>query len=148
MTRTTEFLQALSEALECETLKPDDEGRVYFGLDNNMGCVIFTGGKEADEEDPPYLIAAIYVGVPNTSDTALLIDMLQDNYMWVGSGYGTIAIEPTSGALVLHREISLSWEAEEFVDAFAHLAGAARHYRERLESTKENVSATDSMMAV
>lgn len=38
----TEILAALSSALECAPLQTDERGRVLFGLDEDMGAVLFT----------------------------------------------------------------------------------------------------------
>ena len=42
----TEILAALSSALECAPLQTDERGRVLFGLDEDMGAVLFTEKNE------------------------------------------------------------------------------------------------------
>ena len=75
-------------------------------------------------------LAGVEIGIPE--DAELLLDLLQGNYMGVLSGDGTLAIDKKTGLLVLFRIFELPMEAENFVDAFASLVGAARLWRARL----------------
>ena len=125
----SERLAALSAALECAPLSPED-GRVLFGLDEDMGAAIFL---EKDDDGADVMIACIVIGRPDENDAELLHDILSANYMWAFSGDGTLAIDASSGLLVAHRVMEAGLTPEGFVDRFASLVGAARYWRPRLE---------------
>ena len=126
-----EILAALSEALGTELVQEED-GTVYFGLDESMGASLFFGSGEEDMADT--LVACIAIGRPVDDDAEFYRDLLNANYMWAGSGDATLAIDPRSGILVLHRAFRLPVEGAEFVEAFSVMVGAARDWNRRLEA--------------
>ncbi|MGN1037842.1 MAG: CesT family type III secretion system chaperone [Mailhella sp.] len=125
-------LSALSGALECPPLHVED-GRVMFGLDDDMGAVIFL---ENDDEGNDVMIACVVVGRPDENDAELLHDILSANYMWAFSGDGTLAIDASSNLLVVHRVMEADLSPEGFVDRFSSLVGAARYWRPRLSKAE------------
>ena len=125
-----EILEALKNALECPMLEAEKDGRIMFGLDDDMGAVLFPGSE--DELGREAIAATLIIGKPDTDDRELLVDLLEGNYMGALSGDGTLAIDRHSGLLVLYRVFELPMAPENFVDAFANLVGAARLWRERL----------------
>ena len=125
----SERLAALSAALDCAPLSSED-GRVLFGLDEDMAAVIFL---EKDDGGKDVMIACVVIGRPDENDAELLYDILSANYMWALSGDGTLAIDASSGMLVAHRVMEAGLTPEGFVDRFASLVGAARYWRPRLE---------------
>ena len=125
-----EIREALSRALGCAMLEAEEDGRIMFGLDDDMGAVLFP--EESVELGREALAATLIIGKPDTEDAELLLDLLQGNYMGVLSGDGTLAIDKKTGLLVLFRIFELPMEAENFVDSFASLVGAARLWRARL----------------
>jgi len=129
-----EILKALTEALGCSPLTAETDGRVMFGLDSDMGAVLFPGDEEEYGSD--ILTASIVIGRPQLSDAGLLLELLEGNYMGAFSGDGTLSIDKASGLLVLFRVFALPADATNFVDAFARLVGAARLWRERLERSE------------
>lgn len=123
-------LSALSAALECAPLVPED-GRVLFGLDEDMGAAIFLEKDDAMED---VMVACVIIGRPDENDAGLLFDILSANYMWAASGDGTLAIDGSSGLLVAHRAMEKVLTPEGFVDRFASLVGAARYWRARMSA--------------
>ncbi len=130
------LLAALSEALGCDALKPETDGRVLFGLDGNMGVVLESLDPEETGKD--CLVASILVGRPDLGDTDLLRDFLMGNYMWSASGEGTLAIDRDTGILVVHRIFEAAVHPEEFVDIFASMVSAARYWRSRIDVTSHD----------
>ena len=131
----TEILTGLSSALDCGPLKPDRDGKVLFGLDEDMGAALFM------EEDGDFcaVVACVIVGRPDPKNAELLHDVLCANYMWAASGDGTLAIDGQSGLLVVHRMMELPMSPSVFIDLFSSLVGAARHWRGRLEPQGETM---------
>lgn len=133
-----EILDALKRALECPMLEAGEDGRIMFGLDDDMGAVLFPGSE--DELGREAIAATLIIGKPDIDDRELLVDLLEGNYMGALSGDGTLAIDRNSGLLVLYRIFELPMDPENFVDAFANLVGAARLWRDRLaRKVAENV---------
>ena len=128
-----EILDALSAALGVELVQEDD-GSVYFGLDESMGASLFFGSNEEGMDQA--LVACIAIGRPADDDAEFYRDLLNANYMWAGSGDGTLAIDPRSGILVLHRMFMLPMEGSAFVEAFSVMVGAARDWNRRLETER------------
>jgi len=128
-----EILEVLKAALECPGLEAEEDGRIMFGLDDDMGAVLFPGNEE--ELGREAIAATLVIGRPDTEDRELLVDLLEGNYMGALSGDGTLAIDRDSGLLVLYRIFELPMDPKSFVDAFANLVGAARLWRERLSRT-------------
>ena len=67
----TEILAALSSALECAPLQTDERGRVLFGLDEDMGAVLFTEKNEDSGDEA--VVACVVVGRPDPEDAELLL---------------------------------------------------------------------------
>ena len=125
-----EIVEALSDALACSPLEAEEDGRIMFGLDDDMGAVLFPEG--AEELGREVISATIVIGRPDANDSELLLDLLEGNYFGELSGDGTLAIDKQSGLLVLFRVFELPVSASFFVDAFASLVGAARLWHARL----------------
>lgn len=125
-----EILAALTAALGCEPLSPEEDGRVLFALDDNLGCALFP--FDAEEAGNDGVMASLVVGPVPPDNTELLWDLLTGNYMGAEAGAGTLSIERESGMLVVSRPFDLPIDAAAFVEAFASLAGAARAWRDRL----------------
>ena len=127
-----EILAALAAASGVDALAPEADGRVNFALDD-MGVAI--GTTDADDATGDRAWVAIFVGeVPSDAET--LAYLLEQNYLGGGSGDGAFSIEHEMGAVVLHRVFPLPMAAETFVEAFRHLAGAARAARTRLTAVR------------
>ena len=141
-----EIVEALSEALACSPLEAEEDGRIMFGLDDDMGAVLFPEG--AEELGREVISATIVIGKPDVNDRELLLDMLEGNYFGELSGDGTLAIDKQSGLLVLFRIFELPMSASFFVDAFANLVGAARLWRERLSRPSEVEAPLGEMLRV
>lgn len=141
-----EIREALSQALGCSMLEAEEDGRFMFGLDDDMGAVLFP--EEGDELGREVIAATLIIGRPDTEDTELLVDLLQGNYMGALSGDGTLAIDRQSGLLVLFRIFELPMDADNFVDAFANLVGAARLWRDRLARTAAVYAPESAMIRV
>ena len=125
-----EILKALTDAIGCDPLVPEEDGRVLFALDGNLGCVLFP--CDASECGVDAVAATVLVGPVPANNAELLYDLLAGNYMGVEAGDGTLSIERESGALVVSRLLELPIDEQAFVAAFAKLAGAARAWRDRL----------------
>lgn len=138
----TEILAALSSALECAPLQTDERGRVLFGLDEDMGAVLFTEKNEDSGDEA--VVACVVVGRPDPEDAELLRDVLCANYTWSASGDGTLAIDEESGLLVVHRMMELPMPPASFIDEFSSLVGAARYWRTRLEPAAGTVELLES----
>lgn len=130
-----EILTGLSAALECGPLRPDERGRVLFGLDEDMGATLFM--EEDEDSGLSALVACVIIGRPDSGDAELLHDLLCANYMWSASGDGTLAVNRESGLLVVHRMMELPMAPSAFVDLFSSLVGAARYWRSRLKPEAE-----------
>lgn len=145
-----EILTALTAALGCDPLSPEEDGRVLFALDGNLGCVLFP--YDAEEAGSDGVVATLAVGPVPSDNAELLWDLLTGNYMGGEAGFGTLAIERESGVLVVSRQFDLPIDAEAFVNAFASLAGAARAWRDRLAvvavDTQEEVRSVGDFMRV
>ena len=125
-----ENVREIVEALSCSPLEAEEDGRIMFGLDDDMGAVLFPEG--AEELGREVITATIVIGRPDTEDRELLLDLLEGYYFGELSGDGTLAIDKQSGLLVLFRVFELPVSASFFVDAFASLVGAARLWHARL----------------
>lgn len=139
-----EILSGLAAALECGPLEADEQGRVLFGLDQDMGAVLFVEKDDAGESS---VVACVVVGRPDPEDAGLLHDLLCANYMWAASGDGTLAIDQDSGLLVVQRMMELPMQPAAFVDLFASLVGAARHWRPRVKRSGQEPAPGDSGLA-
>ncbi len=126
------LVAALSEATG-ESLALE-EGKVLFAIDEDLGVSIVP----VDEADAGLdaAIATIVIG-PAPADEEVLAFLLEQNYLGVGSGDGSFAIDHETGALVLYRSFALPFDAATFVDAFGRLAGAARAARARVNGVAE-----------
>ncbi len=137
-----EILAGLSAALECGPLRPDERGRVLFGLDEDMGAALFM--EEDEDSGLSAVVACIVVGRPDSGDAELLHDLLCANYMWSASGDGTLAIDGESGLLVVHRMMELPMSPSAFIDLFSSLVGSARYWRGRLKPETGSVELSGS----
>ena len=125
-----ELVKALGDAAGVDGLAPED-GRVLFSIDDNLGVSITT----ADAEVAGYDLAVVaFVVGPVPEDAEALKFLLEENYLGVGSGNGAFSIDTEADAAVLYRSFPLPMDADDFVDAFGRLAGAARIARDRLAS--------------
>ena len=120
-----ELVKALGDAAGVDGLAPED-GRVLFSIDDNLGVSITTADAEV-------AVVAFVVG-PVPEDAEALKFLLEENYLGVGSGNGAFSIDRDADAAVLYRSFPLPMDADDFVDAFGRLAGAARIARDRLAS--------------
>lgn len=145
-TNFDEILAALTAALGCDPLKPEEDGRVLFGVDGHLGAALFPCDAESIGAD--CVMATLVVGPVPSDNAELLYDLLAGNYMGSEAGDGTLAIERDSGTLVVSRLLELPMDARAFVDAFARLVGAARAWRERLDldASDEQAAAGDGGM--
>ena len=141
-----EIVEALSNALASSPLETEEDGRIMFGLEDDMGAVLFPEG--AEELGREVVSATIVIGRPDANDSELLLDLLEGNYFGELSGDGTLAIDKQSGLLVLFRIFELPVSASFFVDAFANLVGAARLWRERLSHPSEVEAPLGEMLRV
>ncbi|MBQ9430934.1 MAG: type III secretion system chaperone [Kiritimatiellae bacterium] len=127
------LVSALAETAGVESLTSEDGG-VFFAIDDDMGVAITSA--DAEEVGVDLLVATIIVDAAPTDAEALTF-LLEQNYLGVGAGDGSFAIEHETGVAVLYRAFPLPMDAETFVDAFSRLAGAARAARARLVNTRE-----------
>ena len=141
-----EIVEALSDALACSPLEAEEDGRIMFGLDDDMGAVLFPEG--AEELGREVVSATIVIGRPDTEDRELLLDLLEGNYFGELSGDGTLSIDKQSGLLVLFRVFELPVSASFFVDAFASLVGAARLWHARLARCSDAENSVGEMLRV
>ena len=128
-----EITKALAEAAGVEAM-PSEEGKILFAIDDDLGVSIASAGE--DEVGCDVAIVSIVIGqAPDDADA--LRFLLEENYLGVGSGNGAFSVEPESGAVVLYRVFTLPMDAEAFVEAFSHLAGAARAAKDQLANSEE-----------
>jgi len=125
------LVSALAETAGVESLTSEDGG-VFFAIDDDMGVAITSA--DAEEVGVDLLVATIIVDAAPTDAEALTF-LLEQNYLGVGAGDGSFAIEHETGVAVLSRSFPLPMDAETFVDAFSRLA--ARAARARLVNTRE-----------
>lgn len=135
------LVAALSEATG-ETLAFED-GKVLFALDEELGVSIVPA--DAEDAGVDVAVATIFIG-PAPTDEEVLTFLLEQNYLGVGSGDGSFALEHQTGALVVYRIFPLPFDAAEFVDAFGRLAGAARAARGRINGVAEPESTFDKIL--
>ncbi len=127
------LISALAKAAGLDSLD-FEEGGVFFALDEVMGVSITTA--DAEDVGVDLLVATIIVDEA-PADAEALTFLLEQNYLGVGAGDGSFAIDHETGVAVLFRAFPLPMDAETFVDAFSRLAGAARAARDRLVNTRE-----------
>lgn len=132
------LLASLSEALACDPLKPGEDGRVLFGLDSQMGVILYATDPEEDEGEG--VVASIVIGLAPMENAEFLGELLRANYLWAGSGNGTLSVDPGTGYLCLHRDFEPEIDPLDFVNEFSVMVGAARHWRERLDTVQEDAS--------
>ena len=135
------LVAALSEATG-ETLAMED-GKVLFALDEELGVAIVPA--DAEDAGVDVAVATIFLG-PAPDDKEVLTFLLEQNYLGVGAGDGSFALEHETGALVLYRMFPLPFDPSEFVDAFGRLAGAARAARARIKGVAEPESGFDKIL--
>lgn len=85
----TEILAALSSALECAPLQTDERGRVLFGLDEDMGAVLFTEKNEDSGEEA--VVACVGRRTPRSRRRGNCCAMCCAPLLWSGLGDGTLA---------------------------------------------------------
>lgn len=123
-------MDRLAATLQCGPLAFDDEGRIDFGVDADMGAIIYLS------EEMRCLVVSVIAGRVDPDDAGLLHDLLCGNYMWGFSGGGNMGIDRATGLLSIHRLVELPLDVEAdpaaFEDIFAALVGAARYWRARL----------------
>ena len=128
-----DILASLGTAFGIDGLPEPREGRVEFAIDDKIGAAIIPAS--AEEVGADVLIAVLFLGYPDRDDSAKLMELLEANYMGCGTGDGTLAVEPRSGALVLQRVFNLPLDASDFVEAFGRLLAAARYWQPRLTAS-------------
>lgn len=125
-----QILDGLAETLQCGPLAFDDANKIDFGIDDDMGAIIYLS------EDTSSLVVSIIPGRVDPDDTGLLYDILCGNYMWGFSAGGNMGIDRETGLLSIHRLIELpvdvAGDPMAFPELFAAMVGAARYWRARL----------------
>lgn len=129
-----ELVKALAAAAGLDDLEKEEDGRVLFAIDDDMGVSI--APADAEDAGVDLAVAAIIVG-PAPDDSEALTFLLEQNYLGVGSGDGAFSVEKESGAVVLYRAFELPMDPASFTDAFGRMAGAARAARAHLAGTAE-----------
>lgn len=122
-TNFAEVLDSLTKAMGCEALRREEDGRVLFGLDGNMGAALFT--VDAEETSVDTLVAVIVIG-PAPTEADDLLDLMQANYLGAGSADGTFGIEEENSLLTLHRAFEFPMDPDYFTEEFSKMVGAAR----------------------
>lgn len=126
-----QLLDRLTETLQCGPLSFDDTGRADFGIDEDMGAILYLS------EETSSLVVSVIPGRVDPGDTELLYDLLCGNYMWEFSAGGNIGIDRETGFLSIHRLIELPVDVQNdptaFPELFAAMVGAARYWRARIQ---------------
>ncbi len=127
-TNFTEILDALTHEFRCEPLQREEDGRVLFAVDDELGVALFT--VDAEEAEVDALAVVIVLGPAPDNDAPLLRKLLCANYLGSETADGTLAIDEDAGCLTLTRFFPLPVDAESFMGAFARLVNAARHWND------------------
>ncbi len=142
----TEILDALSKEFSSEPLQREEDGRVLFSLDDQLGIALFT--TDAEDTLVDGIAAVIVLGPAPDGDAALLRKLLCANYLGGGTADGTLAIEETSGSLVLTRMFELPMTLKVFMPAFARLVNAARYWSDIVSKERGTAEEGDHIMMV
>ncbi len=140
-------IDRLAATLQCGPLAFNADDRVEFGLDEDMGAIIYLS------EETQSIVVSVIPGRVGDDDADLLFDLLCGNYMWGFTGGGNMGVDRATGLLSIHRAVELpldlAADPTAFEDVFAALVGAARYWRQRLDpraTTTASVPAADMGM--
>ncbi len=131
----SQFINYLSEVLECEKQEFDANNNVQFTLDNDMGIVI------GYAEELNSLVINFYISPIVTQDFEILYEILCGAYMWGYTATGNLSIDREHGILTLQKLYDVpSTVAQEnladFEELFIALASASRYWRDYLKSVQ------------
>lgn len=121
-----EILEALSQEFSCDKLVREEDGRVLFALDDELGVVLFT--TDAEEVGADGIVAVIALGSAPDDNAPLMRKLLCANYLGSGTADGTLAFDEEAGLLTLSRSFELPIDVNSFMSHFARLANAGRYW--------------------
>lgn len=98
--RVQYLLKSISHSLGIEGLECEDDGTITITVDDQLVCLAFN-----KSDDGVLLFAPCTDGM--LAAPTLLASAMRENFLWKATGGATLAVEPTSGQLVVQQNISL-----------------------------------------
>lgn len=122
------LLDELAHSAGLSNLKLDTEGRLTLSFDGKVEVTI-----DSEQEDNRLVLSALIGELGAAPGAAILLELLDGNFFWQGTGGPTLAVERTSGRVVLVEQLPLAGlDARRLEAALNGFVAAAMRWHDRL----------------
>lgn len=131
------IMDYINTAIGGDGLRLDENGVASLTIEQDIVCLFCV--LEAEKT----LVATLYLGRIDQSDSSLLYDMMCGNYMGAYTAGGTLGIDAEEGLVALHQHFPLPVDEPAWIEEpLAALIGAARYWRDKLSTSASGVGET------